>query len=108
MTILSVPEPVESPPQNLTSPAGYYDSENPPFVAAENYYGEQQATPTPVALSTSAQVVTSAPVTGQSGTIAPPSGQSNDAMLFRKRLLIGVGTFFAVGFFFVNRFFFIP
>jgi hypothetical protein len=102
MTILSVPEPVESSPQDSTSPAEYYDSENPPFVAAESYYGEEQATPTPVVLSTTAQV-TSAPVAGQSGTSAPPPGQSDRAMLMRKRIIMCISVLVGVGFIVVNR-----
>jgi hypothetical protein len=111
MTIL---EPVASPTQDLTSPqeltsppGGHYDSENPPFVAATSYYGEPQATPTPVILSATAQVpehsVTSAPVSGQSGAPDPAPGQTEHSLLMRKRLLYGVLPI-AVCFFIFQRF----
>jgi hypothetical protein len=105
MTIL---ESVASPTQDLTSaPGGHYDSENPPFVAASSYYGEPQATPTPIVLSTSAQVpehsVTSAPVSGQSGAPAPAPGQTEHSMLMRKRLLWCCGLLFFVGALVFNR-----
>jgi hypothetical protein len=113
MTIPSLPEPVKSPTQDVSSSVPFYDSENPPFVDAESY-GEAQANQATTVeesqYATAAPVgsiVTATPTVAVLTTEAQTPGQSSDDMVRkRRRILQCIGVFVVLGFFLVNRQFF--
>jgi hypothetical protein len=106
--IPSLPEPVEaSATQDLTSSVPYYQSENPPFVAAE-HYGEAQATDEesrypPAAPAVSSVAATHTIVPSTTAEVNTPPEQSDNRMLMKRRILSVFILIFVVIFFLVNR-----